>query len=255
MRPARSIRRILRVLWVTLGLGFTAWLIIGFQANPLAPGTFDSTSAISVRQDEQGFSFEPVASTTQVKLLFLPGGMVDPDAYAPLLRSIAERGFAARLMRLPLRCACTSAQTAELFARIRDVLRDEGKFQWVLAGHSRGAMLASTYVHQTDMLPAGLVLMGTTHPRDFSLREYEGRVLKLYGTRDGIASLRKMEENRPLLPSTTRWIAIEGGNHVQFGDYRYQLGDGKAEITREQQQRQVRDAIVELLASLNVTSR
>jgi hypothetical protein len=50
-----------------------------------------------------------------------------------------------------------------------------------------------------------------------------------------------------LLPRTTRWIEIEGGNHSQFAHYGHQLFDGSPTITREQQQEKTRMAV---LASL-----
>jgi len=46
-------------------------------------------------------------------------------------------------------------------------------------------------------------------------------------------------------------VAIEGGNHAQFGWYGPQAGDNPATISREAQQEQIIEATVELLALLN----
>ncbi|MGA7615916.1 MAG: alpha/beta hydrolase [Thermoanaerobaculia bacterium] len=72
-------------------------------------------------------------------------------------------------------------------------------------------------------------------------------VTKIYATNDGVAPSAKVLANRSLLPETTKWVAIEGGNHSQFGNYGHQLFDGKASISREKQQSIVG---AELLASL-----
>ena len=48
----------------------------------------------------------------------------------------------------------------------------------------------------------------------------------------------------------THWVAIEGGNHAQFGWYGPQSGDGTATISREEQQRQIVGATLELLSRL-----
>lgn len=57
--------------------------------------------------------------------------------------------------------------------------------------------------------------------------------------------------SRPLLPADTRWVAIEGGNHAQFGWYGPQAGDAPATISRQEQQRQIVVATLEVLAALN----
>jgi pimeloyl-ACP methyl ester carboxylesterase len=94
---------------------------------------------------------------------------------------------------------------------------------------------------------AGLVLVGTTHPRDVDLSALAVPVTKVVGTHDRIAPLKKAEANRHLLPPATRWVRIEGGNHSQFGWYGFQPGDRFAEITREEQQAQMIAVILHML--------
>jgi NAD(P)-dependent dehydrogenase (short-subunit alcohol dehydrogenase family) len=48
----------------------------------------------------------------------------------------------------------------------------------------------------------------------------------------------------------TTWVAIQGGNHAQFGWYGDQSGDNPATITREEQQAQIVQATADLLAQL-----
>jgi hypothetical protein len=64
-----------------------------------------------------------------------------------------------------------------------------------------------------------------------------------------------MLPNRHLLPPDTRWIGIEGGNHVQFGYYRHQLGDGAASISRDDQQRAVEQIVLNALGRTDHTPR
>ena len=52
---------------------------------------------------------------------------------------------------------------------------------------------------------------------------------------------------RPLLPAETAFVAVEGGNHAQFGWYGPQPGDRAATIGREAQQALVVEAIAALL--------
>lgn len=241
------IKRILRIAWVTCGLGFTAWLYLGFQASGVPPHTMQSNPKVTVAESNGGLDFRPTAPAASTGLIFLPGGMVEPVAYAPLLKHLAEAGFRAHLVYLPMRCACTASQTAELFARVQAIIASQPGIRWVLAGHSRGAMLASRFVHEQSPALAGLVLIGTTHPRDYSLAALTIPTTKIYGTRDGIASSAAMDRNKHLLPPNASWVRIDGGNHVQFGYYRHQIGDESATISREDQQRAVEAALLAIL--------
>jgi hypothetical protein len=110
-------------------------------------------------------------------------------------------------------------------------------------------MLASRFVQETLSLPAALVLLGTTHPRDFSLAGLPIPVTKIYAELDGIAPYSRVLENKRLLPESTKWIRIEGGNHVQFGYYRHQLGDNPAAISRTAQQNVIEGALLDVLAA------
>jgi hypothetical protein len=76
-------------------------------------------------------------------------------------------------------------------------------------------------------------------------------VTKVYGTRDGIAGHDDMLRNKHLLPPATQWIGIEGGNHVQFGHYRHQLGDDPATISREAQQRAAERGLSNMLGAID----
>ncbi len=80
-------------------------------------------------------------------------------------------------------------------------------------------------------------------------------ITSVYGTRDGLATPDKIAASRALLPADTRWVAIEGGNHAQFGWYGSQAGDNPAAIEHEEQQNQTINAALELLASVNPDPR
>jgi hypothetical protein len=96
---------------------------------------------------------------------------------------------------------------------------------------------------------AGAVLIGTSHPRDFSIAATSIPMTRVYGTRDTIADADKLERTRANLPASTRVIAIDGGNHSQFGYYGFQPGDWPATISREAQQAITRQAILDALNS------
>ena len=61
-----------------------------------------------------------------------------------------------------------------------------------------------------------------------------------------VKSGKGLEDAEILLPDTTERIVVEGGNHAYFGNYGEQAGDGRAELTREEQPAQVVDALAAL---------
>jgi hypothetical protein len=79
------------------------------------------------------------------------------------------------------------------------------------------------------------VLLGSTHPRERDYSNLSIPVMKTVATNDGVAPLSASEANRRLLPASLRWEVIEGGNHSQFAYYGFQLFDGRATISREEQ--------------------
>jgi hypothetical protein len=74
--------------------------------------------------------------------------------------------------------------------------------------------------------------------------------VSISGSRDGLATPEKIQASRTLLPSTTRWVVLKGGNHAQFGWYGPQGGDRPATLSHTEQQAQIVAATLELLRSL-----
>jgi pimeloyl-ACP methyl ester carboxylesterase len=248
-------RRWIRRIWIGAGLTFTivfvAWSAIAFRASPEARAALASDAAVRVEAFDGGRRFTPVApAESRVGVLFFPGGMVDPAAYAPLARSVAGAGHRVVVLHLPRRGAFGGADDPALLDRARAIMRErDGPRRWTVAGHSRGAVVASQLVSQGPREVAGVILIGTTHPRDVDLSALAMPVMKIMGTRDGIAKPAAVEANRHLLPSSTRWVRIDGGNHSQFGWYGFQPGDRRATIPGAEQRSIMTTAIVELLRS------
>jgi pimeloyl-ACP methyl ester carboxylesterase len=238
-----------RILFPLFGLTFTAWLIWGFQAEGVPDGTLLTNAAVKVTDDDMGIHFQPRHNKRATGVIFLPGGMVDPVAYTPLLKNLASAGHPVHLIRLPFRCACVDSQITDLFAQITATVNANRETHWYLAGHSRGAMLATRFARESPANIAGLVLIATTHPRDFDLSATALRVTKIFGTHDGIAGPEATRANAKLLPPSTKWIEIRGGNHVQFGYYRHQLMDGLPGIGREEQQAALLTAVRRAIAN------
>ena len=185
---------------------------------------------MTVTDSDSSIVFTPRTAIRKV-LVFFPGALVEPEAYAPLLRKVAETGYKAVIVKMPFRQAQYGYSSREIIALLSDPT-----VKYCLAGHSKGAAMAAKFVFEHLAKVDGLVLIGTTHPKDFDLSSAKIPVLKIYGTEDGVADVPQIMANKSLLPKNTQYFPVEGGNHAQFAYYGSQLGDHHALISREKQQ-------------------
>ena len=189
-------------------------------------------------------------------LVFFPGALVDPVAYAPLLRAVAAAGFPAYLVELPRRGALGGADDPAREQRLDRVLASPSMSkQWLVAGHSRGAVVACQVAAERRPGLAGLIVIGSTHPRDVDLGGLTVAVTKIVGTRDGLARRTDVEANRGKLPLSTHWVWIEGGNHSQFGWYGFQPGDRRATIDASTQRAMMIRAVIDAMSRVSTPTQ
>jgi hypothetical protein len=246
----RLLRRIRRT-WIAVGLflliAMPLYMTFAFSPTGYGPEVLQPDAAIDVQDTDGWLAFLPRRAAAGVSaLVFYPGCPVPADSYAPFGRAVAEHGHPAYIIRVPQRCATTKEQQVALYAATERLLASSRR-PWVLAGHSRGGAHASQFAADHPAELAGLFLEGTTHPRDVDLSGLRIPVVKVIATKDGVAPEARSRANARLLPPSTTWVRIEGGNHAQFGYYHFQLWDGRPTISRAEQQRQVVQAVVELL--------
>jgi pimeloyl-ACP methyl ester carboxylesterase len=249
----KTIRRVWIISGITFTILFNGWMLFSSRAQGFdKKKILSSDGRVRVEERSDEIVFEPVAGRASAGLIFFPGAMVDPEAYAPLLRAVAEEGYEVVLVELPLRQAPLESQEVEVVERARRLMeRDGGSRRWVIAGHSRGGVIACRVAATHPSLPAAMVLVGTSHPVERDLSGLRFPVTKIYATHDGLATVEKVEANRGNLPAATRWVKIEGGNHAQFGWYGKQLGDDRATISREEQQARTIETLLGVLREVS----
>ena len=248
----KYLRSVVRIVWIGAGLLFLAWQFNSFRAQGFDFAALTKDGAIQISEEGPALEVMPISASQPVGLIFYPGGMVEPRAYLPLAYALAERGYPVRIVKLPWRSAPLASQEEALHAYVRSTIAESIIPHWVMAGHSRGGALAARFVHADPAQIDALILIGTTHPKmaEFSLAASPVPVTKIYATRDGIADPASILANRQLLPPTTTFLPIDGGNHSQFGYYGFQLLDQRATISRAEQQRQVVAAISKVMAAV-----
>ena len=172
-------------------------------------------------------------------LVFYPGGKVQPEAYAPLMQKCAQRGILCVLLKPTFNLAIIDMDAANgVTAQFPDVST------WVLAGHSMGGVAAADYASRHPDEFDAIAFLAAYPAVDLS--GFGGKALSIVGSNDGVLNRDKYEQAHDLLPDSVQKLVIEGGNHAYYGNYGEQVNDGQADITRENQQAQVTDALVDL---------
>lgn len=234
-----SVRNWVRIIWLGAVALFITWNIIELQAWNVDSSILESDAVITASENGDMIRFSPQKDTALTEVIFYPGALVDPEAYAPLARTIASHGYSVTIIKMPFRMARWGHDKIKELMNLNDTSRT-----WVLAGHSLGGVMAGQFIYENPGVIDGLILIGTSHPRDIDLSYLSIPVMKIYGTEDGLASVKEVESNKGKLPVLTKYVLVEGANHAQFGCYGSQLGDHQATITRaEQQERTVRSIL------------
>jgi pimeloyl-ACP methyl ester carboxylesterase len=248
-------RKILRTVWVIFGISFFLWMANSLRAQGFDRSILESDTKTTVEETSRFISFDPNLNPEPTGFIFLPGGLVQPEAYAPMVRAIADRGYTVFIVKLPFGSAPFDSQEASVMEQTLAIMDTNDSIQyWAVGGHSRGAAIAARFAYSYGDQFDGLVLIGTSHPKEeaFDLSHTTLAVTKIHASNDGLASVEEVQANAMYLPADTNWVLIDGGNHAQFGYYGAQLGDNAATISREQQQELTVEAVLSFLNSVQV---
>ena len=195
------------------------------------------------------YVFEPAGKKPSKGLIIYPGALVDSRAYAPTARAIAAKGYLTVIVSVPFNLAIFG------YSRVNDIVKQFPEIEkWALGGHSLGAAMACRYARNFSGKMSGLVLWAGYPTDSFRIDDKNIKVVSVYGTEDGRATLEEIEDSKTDLPGNAQFVEIKGGNHTQFGWYgdgkEIQKGDNPAEITREKQQAIIVNTTVDFLGQL-----
>ena len=110
-------------------------------------------------------------------------------------------------------------------------------------------MAANLLDNQSELVD-GLILWASFPAGSDNLADAPIKSISIYETQDGVATVKEVERSKSLLPNSTQWIAIDGGNHAQFGWYGQQSGDLPSTISQADQQKLIVAATVGFLETL-----
>lgn len=240
-------------LWLPLALlliitlataGFIFWATSTNPVMPEAYSALESTDAVTVNA-LSWIAFVPHDAPPTTGLIFYPGGKVLAEAYAPLAHRIAEAGYLVVIVYAPLNLAIFNPNAADPVIDHFSAVEN-----WAVGGHSLGGVAAAIYAANHLDIIEGIAFLGSLPP-DNTLANSNIQAVSIFATNDLLETPENVAANHSLLPATTQYVEILGGNHAQFGYYGAQTGDGEATISREEQQTQTANAIIRLLNRLD----
>ena len=228
------------VLTLLAVIGIIAWSRIGVMAaepEPLHEVLEDPR--ITATDSDTALLLEPAGTGAgDAGLVFYPGAKVAPEAYAARLSGlVTEHGMTVVIVRPLLDLALLDRRDLDTFTD--SALEVE---TWLVGGHSLGGVRACQVAPETD----GLVLFAAYCANDLSAQDLP--VLSLSGSEDELSTPQNIAENRGNLPEAAVMQEIDGASHARFGNYGEQRGDGTAEISDEEMDRELMTALAEFVA-------
>lgn len=252
--PRVSGRSVLVTCIITIlmvGLLTTLWISADYEPMPSAFTALLSDEEVIIHTEHDYVSFLPAKDNLhldqKIGMLFYPGGKVDPLAYAPLIKGIAQQGVPSFIVRMPFQLAIFGGDRGRIVLDAHPEID-----QWVIVGHSLGGVMACSFAQKNLDVIAGIALLAAYPAGGVDLSESGLHVVSLVGTLDSVIAINKIDETRGQLPANTRFIILEEGNHAQFGDYGDQRGDTPARMPRTVQQDLTVKAIVELFREIKL---
>jgi len=228
---------------IVIAAGSFFWYVSDYyKATAAAIKALQSDGSVTITETDDAITFAPNGEDPEEGVIFYPGGKVETEAYAPLLRRLAEADLLVVIVKMPFHLAVFDADAAEAI-----MAQENGVEDWYLAGHSLGGVMASSFAADQSDEVAGLIFLASYPSGD--LTDVPFPVLSIYGSEDEVLNRESYAEAQGKLPDDYTEIVLDGGNHGQFGDYGPQEGDGTASFSADQQQQQTVEAILAFIGN------
>ena len=209
-----------------------------YHRDETALAAASSDIVVTVTEADGKMVFSP--HEPEYGLIFYPGGKVEYSAYAPLMRTLAQKNVLCIITQMPFDLAIFNRNAADGIQEAYPSVR-----HWYIGGHSLGGVMAASYAANHTNTLDGLILLAAYTTADLSKTDLN--VISIYGSNDGVLNMQKYRESLPLLPQDKKELVINGGCHAYFGSYGFQKGDGKPTITPSQQIELTADFIVKCI--------
>ena len=195
-----------------------------------------------IQREDGQLVFRP-SSPNDKGLIYYPGGLVEPEAYAVTAQGIADVGYLVVIPKMPLNLAFTGINRADGIRAAYPEIK-----LWVIGGHSLGGAMAAEYAKNNVDDLDGLIMFASYPANNEEFVNFPIPILTIIGSEDTGAP--QQEAFYAAISDSARIFIIEGGNHRQYADYSFQKGDGIATISAVEQQDQIIAATTGFLDTL-----
>jgi hypothetical protein len=240
----KIIRRLPIVLLAILLVGATSLVVWAtVRAQPATEPAVQLLQENDIQREDRRLVFRP-RSPTDTGLIYYPGGLVDPEAYAVTAQGITDEGYLVVIPKMPLNLAFTGINRA-------DGIRSDFPeiTSWVIGGHSLGGAMAAEYAKNHVDGMSGLIMFASYPANNEDFVDFPIPILSIIGSNDPGAP--RQDAFYQAVRDSAQRVIIEGGNHRQYADYAFQKDDGIATISAAEQQRQIIAATVQFLDQLD----
>lgn len=211
-----------------------------YKAADNAINALEPTDTLEVNSDDY-ISFIP-SSNNEIGIIMYPGGKVEHEAYAPLMRDLSDQGYSTFIAKMPLDLAIFGGDKATNIIEENNTI-----IEWYIMGHSLGGVMAAQYAYENQQTISGLILLASYPQEKHDFSDTEMNVLSILGDKDGLVDLKTYEDAKAFLPEDTMYITLKGGNHGQMGTYGKQKKDLPATLTPEEQEYLIIESIMEFI--------
>lgn len=198
------------------------------RANKIAQTATQTESNYHLFQGKKG----------QKTVILYPGALVESASYAYLAQQLQETGYNVYLIQAPLNLPILDSQAALHLIQDHKIPSQDV----ILIGHSLGGVVAASNA-QTLLKDgknlAGLVFLASYPAGNTDLSQANFPVLSITADQDRVMKRDNYTKSKKQLPARTSYAVIKNGNHSGFGLYGHQKGDGPANISNLDQQKEI----------------
>jgi len=214
---------ILSIIFVVLIAGLFIYSSQSYTALPEMETAIAELDLNDITFTDNGNKISYVVQNPMANIIFVPGGLVEPDSYKYLAASLATDGYNVTIVKVMFNLAILTPNKA-----IRYIDEDLDN---IIIGHSLGGVVASMVAAKQDDIST-VILLGSYPIKDITSKE----TLLIAAEHDDGMDPVKFDDSLKYVNDANIIYNIDGGNHAQFGWYGPQKGDGVAEMSTLEQQ-------------------
>ncbi len=229
-------------LLVLAVVAFVVWANLTYPAERGPLESVAQDERVTVTERDGAIVMSPSQGAETSGLVFFAGAKVEPEAYQATFRETVAAGQTVVIVQSFLNLPLFETRPLSDFTSLAPEIET-----WAVGGHSMGGVKACMFAESEPEDVTALVLFASYCADDALAGRDDVDVLSLSATNDGLATPEKIEASAADLPDGTRFEAIAGAVHAQFGAYGEQPGDGTPTISDDRARAEITEALAGFL--------